>query len=157
MFGESIMVCPVVKAMYYDKDSLPIENSSKTREVYLPEGGWYDFWTNEYYEGGQTIVADATIDVMPLYVKAGSILPMTESMEYVDEIADATVDLHVYPGKDAEFELYEDEGDGYGYEDGEYSIRKLVWDDKKQELDIGQAIGNYKGMIKDKNFIVEVI
>ena len=157
MFGQSIMVCPVVKAMYYDKDSLPIENSSKTREVYLPEGGWYDFWTNEYYEGGQTIVAEASIDIMPIYVKAGSIIPTTESMEYVDEIADATVDLNVYPGRDAEFELYEDEGDGYGYEDGEYSIRKLVWDDKKQELDIGQAIGNYKGMIKDKNFIVEVI
>ncbi len=157
MFGESLMVCPVVEAMYYDKESVAIENSSKTRQVYLPEGGWYDFWTNEYYEGGQTITAEAPIDIMPLYVKAGSILPMTQAMEYVDEIADAAVDLYVYPGRNAEFELYEDGGNGYEYEDGEYSIRKLVWDNKKQELDIGEAIGSYKGMVKDREFKVKVI
>jgi alpha-D-xyloside xylohydrolase len=157
MFGESLMVCPVVEPMYYDKNGVPIEGSSKTREVYLPKGCWYDFWTNKYYEGGQTIIADAPIDIIPLFVKAGSILPMAQFMQYVDEMPNAPIKLYVYTGKDTEFELYEDEGNSYRYEEGEYAITKLVWDDKNQELVIGEPIGYYKGMTGNREFKAEVI
>ncbi|MGB8452552.1 MAG: TIM-barrel domain-containing protein [Anaerocolumna sp.] len=158
LLGSSLMVCPVTAPMYYDKNSKPIEDSAKTREVYLPKGtGWYDFWTNEYYEGGQTITAEAPIDIIPLYVKAGSILPMTEFMKYVDEIPGAPVEIRVYAGKDAGFELYEDEGNSYRYEDGDYTITKMVWSEKDQELNISEPVGTYQGMINDREYKVQVI
>lgn len=157
MFGESLMVCPVVEPMYYEKDSKPIEGSSKTREVYLPKGGWYDFWTNQYYEGGQTIIADAPISTIPLYVKAGSILPMAQFMQYVDEIPNAPIEVFIYTGKDTEFELYEDEGNSYRYEEGEYAITKMIWSNKKQVLDIREPIGSYKGMTKKREYKVHII
>jgi alpha-D-xyloside xylohydrolase len=157
MFGDSLMICPVVTPMYYEKDGVTIEGSSKTREVYLPSGGWYDFWTNRYYEGGQIIIAEAPISIIPLYVKAGSILPMTQFMQYVDEIPDAPIELYVYPGKDTEFTMYEDEGNSYRYEEGDYTLTKLVWSDGQQELVIGEPIGSYRGMIKNREYRVRVI
>ncbi len=158
LFGSSLMVCPVTKPMYYEKNSRPIEGGTKTREVYLPKGtGWYDFWTNQYYEGGRTITAAAPIDIIPLYVKAGSILPMTQFMQYVDEQPDAPIEVRVYSGKDAEFELYEDEGNSYRYEEGEYAITNLVWFEVNQKLDVKETIGTYRGMVKDRQYQVEVI
>lgn len=157
MFGESIMVCPVTEPMYYKKDGLVIEASSKTRRVYLPKGGWYDFWTNKYYEGEQTIIADAPINIIPLFVKAGSILPMTQFMQYVDEINNAPIKLNVYKGKDTEFELYEDEGNSYRYEDGEYAITRMAWFDKEEKLLIDEPLGSYKGMAKNREFNVNII
>ena len=158
LFGNNLLVCPVTEPMYYEKNSRPIEGCAKTREVYLPKGtGWYDFWTNQYYEGGQTITAVAPIDIIPLYVKAGSILPMTQFMQYVDEIPNAPVEVRVYSGKDAEFELYDDEGNSYRYEEGEYAITKLVWSEMKQSLDINKPIGTYRGMVKDREYKVLVI
>jgi alpha-D-xyloside xylohydrolase len=144
--------------MYFEKDSVPMDGSPKERNVYLPEGtGWYDFWTNQYYEGGQTITAEAPIDIIPLYVKAGSILPMTQCMQYVDEIPDAPVEVRIYSGKDTEFELYEDEGNSYRYEKGEFAITKLVWSEKEQKLDIQKPVGTYRGMIKNRIYKVQVI
>jgi alpha-D-xyloside xylohydrolase len=157
MFGESLMVCPVVEPMYYKKNGVPIEGSSTTREVYLPSGGWYDFWTNKYYKGGQTILADAPINIIPLFVKEGSILPMTRFMQYVDEIPNAPIELYVYEGKDSEFDLYEDDGNSYRYEEGEYAITKLLWSDKNQELVIGEPIGYYKGITNNREFQIHVI
>jgi alpha-D-xyloside xylohydrolase len=158
LFGSSLMVCPVTTAMYYNKESQPIENSVKTRKVYLPEGcGWFDFWTNRYYAGGQTIEAEASIDTIPLYVKAGSILPMTKFMNYVDEIPDAPIDIMVYSGDDVQFELYEDEGNSYRYEEGEYAITKLVWSEKLKKLDINETVGSFTGRIKDREYRVQVI
>lgn len=158
MFGDSLMVCPVTTPMYYENDSRPIEDSSRTRNVYLPKGkGWYDFWTNEYYEGGQTITAEAPIDTIPLYVKAGSILPMTEFMNYVDEISDAPIEVRVYSGGDCAFELYEDEGNSYRYEKGEYTITEMVWNEKEEKLDIDKPIGTYRGMINNREYKLAVI
>ena len=158
MFGESLMVCPVTTPMYYDTNSIPLENEVKTREVYLPKGtGWYDFWTNEYYEGGQTIVAKAPIDIIPLYVKSGSILPMTQAMNYVDEISDAPILVRVYSGKDCTFELYEDEGNSYRYEQGEYSITRMVWNDKDKKLAIDNPIGTFIGMVENREYKAEII
>lgn len=157
LFGDSLMVCPVTEPMYYGVASEPIE-VPKAREIYLPKGtNWYDFWTNEYFEGGQTIVADASIDRIPLFVKHGSILPMTCFMNYVDEIPDAPIEIRVYPGMDAEFELYEDEGNSYRYEAGNYAITNLTWSEKEQELVIGEVTGEYPGFIKDRVYKVNVI
>lgn len=157
LFGDSLMVCPVTAPMYYEKDSRPIEGSAKTREVYLPAGtDWYDFWTNQYYKGGQTITAEAPIDIIPLYVKAGSILLMTQFMQYVDEIPDVPFEVRIYPGKDAEFELYEDEGDSYRYEEGQYAITTFSWSEEKQKFNISEPIGTYRGMVKDREYQVKV-
>lgn len=156
MFGDCLLVCPVTAPMYYDKDSTPIE-AVKSREVYLPKNAdWYDFWTNEYYKGGQTILAETPIDRLPLYVKAGSILPMTCFMQYVDEIPNAPIEVRVYTGKDTEFELYEDEGNSYRYENGEFAITKLIWSEKDQKLDIGKPIGSYQGM-QIKEYQVQIV
>ena len=158
LFGESLMVCPVTVPMYYDKDSKVIEDSVKTREVYLPEGcGWYDFWTNDYYEGGQTINADAQIDKIPVYVKAGSVLPMTQVMQYVDEVPNAPIEVRVYTGKDADFVIYEDEGNSYRYENGEYALTKLSWSEKEQKLAVSDPVGKYNGMIKNREYKLNII
>lgn len=134
MFGESVMVCPVTEPMYYDKNSENISDSTvKTRKVYLPEGcEWYDYNTGTKYTGGQWIEADARIDIIPLYVRAGSIIPHTEVSEHVNE--KDNIVWHVYPGNDCEYTLYEDAGDGYGYENGEYTCTKYVWKENEQCL-----------------------
>ncbi len=158
LFGDSLMVCPVTKPMYYEKNSEVLEGVAKTREVYLPEGcGWYDFWTNEYYEGGQTIIADAPLDILPIYVKAGSILPMTQVMQYVDEIPNAPIEVRVYTGKDAEFEIYEDEGNSYRYEEGKYAVTKLNWSDKDQKLTVGEPVGSFDNMVKDREYRITLV
>ncbi len=158
LFGESLMICPVTQPMYYDKNSKPVDNMDKTRQVYLPAGtGWYDFWTEQYYEGGQVIIAAAPIDIIPVYVKAGSIIPMTDPMQYVDEIPEARVEVHVYPGRAAEYELYEDEGDSYRYEKGEYTITKLTWSEESRKLKISEPSGSYTGMVKNRIFEVKVV
>jgi alpha-D-xyloside xylohydrolase len=158
LFGESLMVCPVTAPMYYEKNSKPIEGADKTRKVYLPKGiGWYDFWTNQYYEGGQTIVAEAPIHMIPLYVKEGSILLMTQFMNYVDEIPEAPIDIFIYAGKDSEFELYEDEGNSYRYEEGLYAITKFEWSEMEQKLNINEPIESYPSMVKDREYKLQII
>lgn len=133
LFGDSFLVCPVTEPMYFEAGNRKLSNRSYTRKVYLPKGcGWYDYWTNKYYEGGQWIVADAPIDKIPLFVREGSIIPVTEPSTHV-AVKDK-ISWLVYAGKDCQYELYEDEGDGYGYEKGEYSFTKYKWSDKEQIL-----------------------
>lgn len=157
LFGDNLMVCPVTSPMYYGKNSEPIKNEKRSRSVYLPKGrGWYDFWSGNYYEGGQTVEAEAPLDRLPIYVKAGSILPMTQSMQYTDEIPDAPVVLKVFAGRDAEFELYEDEGDSYRYEEGQYTLTKLIWSEEKKELTITDPEGTYPGQISRREYRIEI-
>lgn len=157
LFGDNLMVCPVTSPMYYGKNSEPIKNEKRSRSVYLPKGrGWYDFWSGNYYEGGQTVEAEAPLDRLPIYVKAGSILPMTQSMQYTDEIPDAPVVLKVFAGRDAEFELYEDEGDSYRYEEGQYTLTKLIWSEEKKELTISDPEGTYPGQIPRREYRIEI-
>lgn len=134
MFGESIMVCPVTDAMYYGNDSESISHStSKMRKVYLPKSNdWYDYWTHEYYEGGQWITAQAPIDIIPLYVRAGSIIPVTTVKDHV--AAQDDISFEVYSGVDCEYELYSDSGDGYDYENGKYSLTRFIWKDEEKRL-----------------------
>ncbi|MCL2285201.1 MAG: glycoside hydrolase family 31 protein [Firmicutes bacterium] len=126
MFGRSIMVCPVTEPMYYSAGSKPVECTEYTRTVYLPEGtDWYDFWTGCLFEGGQTVRVGASIKQIPLLVRGGSIIPMTDNGQPV---------LRIYPGEDAEFMYYEDAGDGYGYENGNYSLTRINWQEDTMEI-----------------------
>lgn len=122
MFGPSFMVCPVT------------EPGALTREVYLPvhDGGWYDFWSGKHYKGGQTISAEAPLSSMPLFVKAGSIIPMGPFIQHTGDYSIENLELRLYPGADGAFVFYEDEHDNYNYEDGSYARVVMRWDGKNQ-------------------------
>ncbi len=137
MFGDSFLVCPVTEPMYYNANSTKIENPQRFKEVYLPKScGWYDFYSGKFYEGGQTISVELTLNQMPLFVKAGSIIPMTNPLQSTAELKNAEITVHVYKGKDCSFNLYQDSGDGYDYEKGDYSMTKFTWDDKSSKLTV---------------------
>ena len=184
MFGPAFLVCPVVNALYTpetanttdpisgwdnNKRSLFQEgftvdwNQRKTYDVYLPafthkggkEGVWYDFHTGERYAAGQETSVEAPIGRMPLFVRSGSIVPLC--MKEVDhaDVADwKELTLQVYPGADATFTLYEDEGDGYQYEKGVRSTILLSWNDKARTLTVGQREGSFPGMLQERQFTV---
>lgn len=124
LFGD-ILVCPVTRPL----------SETASRRVYLPRGNrWIDYWTNEAHEGGQWMEVPVAIDRLPLYVKAGSIIPTSDVVEYSGAQADKPVTLNVYPGGDASFQLYQDAGDGYAFEHGDYSITRFEWDDSRQRM-----------------------
>ena len=146
MFGRSLLVCPVLQPMYYEAESTPLDEE-KTWKVYLPADTlWYDFYTGVCYDGGQEILADAPLDTMPLYVRAGSVIPMTSGLQYAMEKNDAPLELHVYPGADGTFTLYDDAGNDYAYEQGEYAQIPLHYDEAAGTLTIGERTGSYRGM-----------
>ncbi|MEL7145765.1 MAG: DUF5110 domain-containing protein, partial [Bacteroidota bacterium] len=133
------------------------EMLSKVDTVYLPNGtGWYDYWTNDYHKAGRTVSKEYPIDIFPLFVKAGSIIPFGPQQQYVDEKPDAPIELKIYTGEDAEFVLYEDEGENYNYEDGQYNTIALKWSEKKQTLVIGESTGSFAGFNPEKTFNVTV-
>lgn len=155
LFGPSLLVCPVTKPMYYETGSKPLENTLKSRTVYLPAGcGWYDLWTGKFYQGGQLLEADAPLDQIPLYVKSGSILPMGPALEYPAQNLYPELTLRIYPGKDASFLLYDDEGDSYRCEQGLYSITPLHWKEASRTLKIGPQKGEYPGIPSSQVFHV---
>jgi len=144
LFGPDIMVCPVTEPMYYKTGSVKLTGVEKVRKVYLPAGnGWYDFYTNTYYEGGQWITIEATIERMPLFVRAGAILPKVEFARSTGLLS-SQLQISVYEGADGSFVLYEDEDDGYGYEKGQYCVTKLVWEQQKQKLTVKREENKYK-------------
>ncbi|HEX9971850.1 MAG TPA: DUF5110 domain-containing protein, partial [bacterium] len=132
------------------------ENDVKTMKsvkVYLPQcEGWYDFWTGEFLKAGQTIEKVTPIDIMPLYVKAGSIIPLGPFKQYSTEKPEDPIELRVYTGADAEFILYEDENDNYNYEKGIYSTISFNWDEKAQMLTIGKRKGEFPAMLQEREF-----
>ncbi len=134
MFGD-FLVCPVT------------DPGVTTMNVYLPDDGkngvWYDYWTGRKYDGGKNIEVETPISRLPLFVKGGSIIPTVEPGEYVAQQAASPLTLTVYPGADAEFTLYEDAGDGYGYENGEYSMVRYIWNEKHHRLEKGAQLGSY--------------
>lgn len=158
MFGNSLMICPVTKPMYFDRGSVPLGNTDKARKVYLPEGtDWFDFWTNEKFHGGTTIAAAAPIDIMPVFVKAGSIIPMTAVAQHSAESSEDQIRLMVYPGADGSFTLYQDEQDNYNYESGDYSTVDIYWNDAESLLTLGKREGHFDGMADTISFTIEVI
>lgn len=143
MFGPALLVCPVT------------EFGKRQREVYLPAGAdWYDFYTGQKFSGGQTIVADAPIDRLPLFVKAGSVIPFGPDIDYAMEASDQPVKLVVYPGNDGEFTLYEDAGDNYNYEKGEYSTISFSVQQAGQSLKLSKKTGNFGS--PDRTFTIVV-
>lgn len=149
MFGKSILVCPVTVPMYIDGNY----NDLKVKEVYLPKGAiWYDFWTGKCYHGGQLIKKETPIDIIPLYIKAGSIIPIGPEVQYANEKKWDNLEIRIYEGADGEFTLYEDEGDNYNYEKGMYSTITFKWDDKRKILTISDRFGSYTGMLQQRKF-----
>ncbi|WP_232730021.1 glycoside hydrolase family 31 protein [Paenibacillus phocaensis] len=157
MFGPAFLVAPVTTAMYYGPDSCELHGVGKSRSVYLPGGNcWYDYWTDERYEGGQTLEAKADLETLPLFVRAGSIVPLGPDVQFAEEQPDAILRLKVYPGQDGAFTLYEDEGDAYDYETGAYSLIELSWSETNRTLTIGERTGSYAGMPGHRSFAVEI-
>lgn len=150
MFGPAFLVNPVTERMY----SIPNNNNlNKSRKVYLPKSAnWYDFWTGRLIPGGQTIDAAAPIETLPLYVKAGSIVPMGPFLQYATEKAADPIEIRVYAGADASFVLYEDENDTYNYESGKYSTIAMNWNEAEKTFSIEDRKGDFPGMLKNRTF-----
>ncbi len=155
LFGPSLLACPVTRPMYFNAGSEPIEDASITRSVYLPAGcAWFDFWTGERLEGGQAIEAACPIDIIPLYVKAGAVLPFGPDIEYAGQETGEPLEIRVYPGADGSFALYQDEGDNYNYEQGKFAWINLSWDDRKNTLTIGAREGSFPGMKQTQPLLI---
>ena len=176
MFGRSILAAPIVEAQYteeqiikedamtgWDKkevaskkeDGVVDWTAAKTATKYLPKGAsWYDFWSGKLMKGGQNVTLDTSLDRVPMFVRAGSILPMGPETQYVGEKSWDQLEIRVYPGADASFTLYEDEGDNYNYERGAYATIDFKWNDKTRKLSIGQQKGSYPGMIQSRKFLI---
>ena len=145
MFGPALMPCPVY------------EYGARSREVYLPEGGWYDFYTGEYLPGGCTIKAVAPYERMPLYARKGSIIPFGPEIEWSDEKPASEIRLYVYAGADADFTLYEDDGLTYGYEKGAFATIPIHWDEASRTLTVGARSGSFPGMLESRTFTVVTV
>jgi alpha-D-xyloside xylohydrolase len=125
------------------------------RRVYLPTGAdWYDFWTGDRLAGGRTVEAPAPLETMPLHVRAGSIVPFGPHLQYAGEKPADPIELRVYPGADGRFELYEDEGEGYAYEQGVSATIPLQWSEARHALTIGTRRGSFPGMLERRRFHV---
>ena len=176
MFGRSILACPIVNPQYTEEKIIRTNEmtgwnrqnanqtgkpsdtdftQTKTATKYLPKGAqWYDFWTGQRYQGGKDVTLETSFDRVPMFVRAGSILPLGPEMQYVGEKSWDNLELRVYPGANGSFTLYEDEGDGYNYEKGVFSTITFEWNDKTKTLTIGARQGSYPGMLNDRKFTI---
>ncbi len=146
MFGSALMACPVGEYQKY------------SREVYLPkQKGWYDFYTGAYHAGGQTIVADAPYDKIPVFIPEGAILPIGPEMQWSDEKKPELIDLYVYAGKDGSYTLYEDEGTNYNYEKGKYAVIDFKYNDARKQVTIGARKGSFDGMLQKRRFNIILV
>jgi len=175
MFGRSILAAPIVEAQYtqekiikedamtgWDKKNVSGDqeetsginwHATKTATKYLPKGAtWYDFWTGRQYKGGQHVTLTTRFDQVPMFVRAGSIVPLGPEMQYVGEKSWDNLEIRLYPGADGTFSLYEDEGDNYNYEQGYYSNIIFTWTERTRTLHISARQGGYKGMLLNRQF-----
>ena len=142
LYGPAFLVNPVT------------DPGVSSRRLYLPKAKWYDFWSGNSVEGSRMLDAAAPIDKLPLFVRAGSIVPMGPEKEWSTEKPEDPIELRIYRGADGDFTLYEDENDGYNYEKGVYATLAFHWDDAKQTLTIGERKGQFPGMPADRSFHV---
>jgi alpha-D-xyloside xylohydrolase len=155
LLGPAFLVCPVSTPMAYAPGSRPLDGASLSRRVYLPAGAdWFDLATDELLGGGQEIHAAAPLERIPVFVRAGSIVPMGPDQDHADVAPNEMLEVHVYPGRDTTFTLYEDAGDGYGYEAGEFATVELAWDEEARRLTIGQRVGEYPGMLLERDLLI---
>ena len=146
MFGPALLVNPVT--VY----------RARSRKVYLPKGaGWHEFWSGAWFDGGQTINADAPYDSTPLFVRAGSIVPIGPELQYTSEKSADPITLYVYQGADADFTLYEDDGLTFACENGAFSLIPIHWNEAARQLTIGQRQGSFPGMLTQRTFNVVFI
>ena len=152
MFGPAFLVNPVTQRIY----SLPDGKTSKNQEKYIFQNRPTGMISGQakMIQGGQTIDAAAPIETIPLFIKAGSIVPMGPYLQYATEKAADPVELRIYTGADAEFVLYEDENDNYNYEHGKYSTIAMSWTEAEKDFTIGDRNGDFPGMVKDRIFRV---
>ena len=160
LFGKSLLVAPVVKSMYLANNRIDVRQT-KNWDVYLPnlpEGSlFYDFHTGMDYEGRDTVSVPAPLDRVPLFVKAGSIIPIAEPVEYAEQKKWDDLEIRVYPGADGSFTLYEDEFDNYNYEKGAFSTIEFTYDSRENTLTIGAVRGQFPGMLKERTFRIVVV
>ncbi|MDE7456222.1 MAG: DUF5110 domain-containing protein [Prevotella sp.] len=146
LFGPALMACPVG---YY---------KARNRSVYFPkQSGWYNLYTGEHIDGGQSLVVDAPYERIPVFVREGSIIPFGPELQYTDEKPAELINLYVYAGKDAQFQLYEDEGVNYNYEKGKYATIDISYDDATRTVSFGKRNGQFNGMLKQRRFNVVLI
>ena len=145
MFGDAFLVCPVY------------QYKQRSREVYLPAGQWYEWASGAPVQGGRSFVADAPFERIPVYVRAGQIVPMGPDIQYTAEDDGSTLTLRIYSGANAQYALYEDDGVSYDYEKGSYSWIPFSWDDASGTLTIGERSGSFPGMAEVKTITVEVV
>ena len=146
MFGPALMACPVG---YY---------KARNRSVYFPQQcGWYDLYSGEHIDGGQTLVVDAPYERIPVFVREGSIIPFGPEIQYCDEKPAELINLYVYAGKDGRFQLYEDEGTNYNYEKGKYATIDITYDDASRTVTFGKRNGSFNGMLKQRRFNVVLV
>jgi alpha-D-xyloside xylohydrolase len=178
MFGKSILVAPIVNAQYTPETVVKTDENSgwnkddkkdgkkiavdftqqKSSKAYLPAGtSWFDFWTNQKYDGGQEVTLATTIDEIPLFIKAGSIVPFGPKVQFATEKKWDDLEIRVYPGANAEFTLYEDENDNYNYEKGVYSTISFTWNDTKKSLTVNERKGSFPGMLTERKFKVVIV
>jgi alpha-D-xyloside xylohydrolase len=140
LFGPSLLVNPVTRP------------GATSRPVYLPRGrGFYDFWTGAFEAGGRRLEAPAPYESLPLYVKAGSILPLGPELQYTGEKPADPLTVWVYTGQDAAFDLYEDDGETYHYEQGAHATLPLRWDERSATLHLGGRAGEFPGMLRARD------
>ncbi|WP_069660996.1 glycoside hydrolase family 31 protein [Arcticibacter eurypsychrophilus] len=146
MFGKSLLVAPITEA------------GVRKWDVYLPKStSWYDLWTGGYYAGGRVVKIDAAPDKIPVFVKSGSIIPVGKVMQYTRQQAADTLEIRVYRGANGKFELYEDEGDNYNYEEGAYTLIAFHWNEKATTLTIDNLKGSYANYLKRRIFNIVFI
>ena len=181
LFGRSLLVVPVTKPLYTEERIIRTNEMSgwdrqnqgerqerayptidwsqtHTYEAYLPAGtDWYDYWTGQRLQGGQTVTSTIPLNHSPLYVRAGSILPVGPDVQYAAEKPWDDLELIVYPGANATFTLYEDEGDNYNYERGQYTEIPITWNDRSRTLTLGRRNGSYSGMLTTRQFRIRTV
>lgn len=161
LFGRSLLVKPVTDPLYTWRDKQKnghaiyhdVSKAAAPVSVYLPQGSkWIDFWDNTTYDGGQDIQRPCPISIMPVFVKAGTIMPFGPEVQYSNEKPWDNLEIRIYPGANASFTLYEDEGNNYNYEKGQFSEIQFSWDDATRQLTIAPRCGSFKGMIASRKF-----
>lgn len=178
LFGSSILVAPVINAQYTPETIIKANEETgwnrnlikgnavdtvnfrlpKSKKVYLPSGTvWYDFWTSQKYNGGQEIEATTTINTIPLYIKAGSILPLGPDVQYANEQKWDNLEIRVYEGANGTFTLYEDENDNYNYEKGIHATITFSWNDRREMLTISARSGSFPGMLSKRKFNIKKV
>ena len=161
MFGNSFLVCPVTDSLYTARTagtSTANFDQIKTKKVYLPAGSeWFDFWTGKKIAGGAEIEREVPMTIMPLYVKAGSIVPMGPFVQFSSEKEDSNLEIRIYQGANGAFTLYDDENDNYNYEKGKYATINFKWDDANRKLTIESRKGDFSGMLKTRTFTLILV